>query len=288
MSASLENLDFLWAAGGSLLVLGLALAFFLVTRPGGPGGPHWSRYLRALDTWLTLLASPLRPIQVVGYQALVALALVGAYFMFDAFFLLFVIPFVPPLTFVVLKVAHYQRVIEISLQLDGWLLMLSNMLKATGSVGNAIESTATLVRSPLKEEVELLVKQFGVGMTIENSLANMYKRVPSTGLRTVVTSLRIGRRLGGDLPTLLAENAATLRESERIDGFIRSQVSQGRAQMIILALAPGALIYMFVAMSPGFFAPLLAHVLAPYIIVGCVTLWLVAIVLGINIMNVDA
>ena len=41
-------------------------------------------------------------------------------------------------------------------------------------------------------------------------------------------------------------------------------------------------------MTPGFFDPLLNHVLAPYIIVGCVAMWLIAIVLGIKIMNVDA
>ncbi len=281
-------LNYLWGGGAALLVCGLAAAVFLLGRPGGSGGPHWKRYLASLDVWLDLLASPLRPIEVVGYQALTMASFVAAWLLLDWGFLLYPIPTVVPLTYVVFRIAYDKRVIAISLQLDGWLLMLSNMLKATGSVGNAIESTASLIRSPLKEEVELLVKQFGVGMTIEDSLANMYKRVPSTGLRTVVASLRIGRRLGGDLPSLLAENAATIRESERIDGFIRSQVSQGKAQMIVLALAPAGLIGMFMLTTPGFFDPLLTHVLGSYIIIGCVFLWVIALVLGFKIMNVDA
>ncbi len=288
MNIPVEALSYIWAAGAVLVVCGLAVTIFVIGKPGGAGGPGWRRYLASFEVWIDLLAAPLKPIQIVGYQALTAAALVGAWLYLDFIYFLYPIPAIVPLTYVVFRIAYDRRVIAISLQLDGWLLMLSNMLKATGSVGNAIESSASLVRTPLKEEVELLVKQFGVGMTIEDSLANMYKRVPSVGLRTVVSSLRIGRQLGGDLPSLLAENAATIRESERIDGFIRSQVSQGKAQMIVLALAPAGLIGMFMLTTPGFFEPLLTHVLGSYIIIGCVFLWVIALVLGFKIMNVDA
>ena len=238
MRLSGVSLDLVWGGATALIAVGLGLSLFLIAKPGGPGGPQWNRYLKSIDAWLDLLAYPVKPIEVVGYQLFFMALMVGGWLMFDLVYLLYVIPVVIPATYVILRIAYDQRIDAIALQLDGWLLMLSNMLKATGSVGNAIEASSGLVRSPLKEEVELLVKQFEVGMTLENALANMYIRVPSVALRTVVTSLRIGRRLGGDLPSLLAENAATIREAERIERFIRAQVAQGKAQMIVLALSP--------------------------------------------------
>ena len=248
----------------------------------------WARYLKSFEAPLDLLGAKETPLTIVGYQALVVAALIIAWLVFGLSYAALLIPAVVPLTYVALRVAHDQRCLAIALQLDGWLLLLANMLAATGSVGGALSSSADLIGSPLKEEVELLLKQIEVGTTIQDALANMHKRVPSKGLHTVVTSLRVGRRLGGDLPTLLAENAATLRESERIDRFIRTQVSQGKVQLLVLAAAPLGLMYLFEKSSPGYFRPLLDFVLGPYIIVGCALMWIAALVIGFKIMDVDA
>ena len=288
MSALVQNLDYVFYISAGLIVIAAATAAFVIADPSGPAGSYWSRYLHSFEGHLRLLAADATPVEIVVAQVLGALALVGCWFVFDFFYALLLIPAIVPGTYLGLQIAYMQRCQAVALQLDGWLLMLSNMLKATGSVGNAIGSSAELTHRPLKDEVELIMKHMEVGTTIEDALANMYKRVPSRGLYTVVTSLRVGRRLGGDLPSLLAENAAALRESERIDAFIRGQVTQGKVQMIVLGLAPALLIYMFVKVSPGFFDPLLDYVLGPYIMIGCGALWMLAMYVGVKIMNVDA
>ncbi|MCP4446727.1 MAG: hypothetical protein GY811_15475 [Myxococcales bacterium] len=288
MGTSLQHLEYIWYVGALALCVGIGLSTYVLIRPEGKGAPSWKRYLASLERQLDLLASKTTPLQVVGYQILTVGLLIAAWLVLDMTLALLLVVGVVPLTFVILQSAYDRRCQTIAMQLDGWLLMLSNMLSATGSLGNAIRSSADLIQSPLKEEVELILKQIRVGTTIEDALANMYKRTPSRGLRTVVTSLRVGRRIGGDLPLLLSENAATLRESERIDGFIRSQVAQGKAQMLVLGVAPAFLIYMFMNITPDFFAPLLNHAIGPFVIIGCAAMWVAAIVIGLKIMNVDA
>lgn len=280
-------LNIVWLAGTACLLIGLALTLYLAARPGGFGGPLLGRYLRHIDHWLDLLASKTKPIEVVQYELMALGSLIAMWLLMDWTWVLFGIPLIMPITYGALRIKYSKRCEALELQLDGWLLMLSNMLSATGSVGDAIQSSAELIDEPLKVEIELVLKTIEVGTTIEDSLDNMLLRVPSNALKGIVTSLRVGRQFGGDLPSLLAENAAALRESQRIDQFISSQVSGGRLQLIVLAIAPLALIYMFESVTPGFFDPLLNYILGPHIISLCCVIWLASIVIGWKIMDVD-
>jgi len=275
-------------AGVVCLLLGAAVWVFLTIRdPNGPVGRLWQRYIDLLRHELDNLASKTPPIHVIGYQLLAIAALIAFWLMADMPLAVIFAALVPPMTFVILVGLQHQRRLNLSLQLDSWLLMLANMLQATGSVGAAIRNTADLTQAPLADEIDILLKRIDVGTSLEDALQEMYNRVGTPSLRTVVTSLRIGRRLGGDLPKLLAENAASLREMQRIDGYIRSQVAQGKTQMLVLAAAPLGLVYLFKRVEPTYFDVLYTHVLGPWIIVAAGVLWIAALYAGFKIMRLD-
>ena len=280
--------EVLWIAGAACLLLGTPVfVYFTMRDPEGPVGHLWQQYLEVIARELEKLASKTTPLQVVGYQVLAASALIAFWLTADMPLAGVFAALVFPLTFLVFVAMQDYRRLQLSLQLDSWLLMLANMLQATGSVGAAIRNTADLTQAPLSDEIDILLKRIDVGTGLEDALEQMYERVPTPSLKTVVTSLRVGRRLGGDLPRLLAENAAALREMQRIDGYIRSQVAQGKTQMLVLAVAPLALVYMFKRVDPVFFDPLVDTEIGPWIIVGAGLLWVSALVVGFKIMRID-
>ena len=280
-------LPHLWYGAAAALLLGVAISVYILLM-APQTAPAWHRYLDSLKSQLDRQNSKFTPLGVVGCQLGMCGLLLSAWLLMGHAWAPLLCLGVVPATFAILQMTYARRRDAITIQLDGWLLMLSNMLRTTGSVGAAIRGTMDLSRAPLRDELEILIKHVEVGTPLESALDIMYRRTPSRGLRTVVTSLSIGKRLGGNLPDLLAENAATLRESQRIDAFIRSQVSQGKAQMLILSIAPAGFIIMLDVVTPGFFAPLVSHQLAPVIYVGCSAMWIAAILIGFRIMNVDA
>lgn len=258
-----------------------------VTDQNGPLIRRWRQYVRSLEKELNALALTTPPYEIVAYEVAGAVFLVFLGYALEMWIIAAAALLVPLFTLIGFRLQRISRLEQITLQLDGWLLMLANMLEATGSVGQAIRSSADLTQKPLRDEIEILIKRVDVGTPLTQALDQMYERIPAPGLRAVIASLRIGGRTGGELPQLLKENAAVLREAERIDKFIKSKVAEGRTQVIALALSPFAFIYMLKEMEPTFFDPMINHYLGPVIITCLIFLWVGSVWMALKIIQVD-
>ncbi|HKE17693.1 MAG TPA: type II secretion system F family protein, partial [Kofleriaceae bacterium] len=142
-------------------------------------------------------------------------------------------------------------------------------------------------RPPLRQELDLVLKEVRLGATLEDALRMMAERVKSITVATVVTLLLVGRRTGGEMPGLLETAAATLREMNRLDRLIRSKTAEGKLQTIILAAAPVGLYFGFKTVEPHFFDPLYASLLGWILLGGAIVLWALAIFTARKILNVD-
>ena len=180
-----------------------------------------------------------------------------------------------------------KRVGKFEEQLDGWLLTLANMLKATASLADAVRATVDLVRPPISEELDVVVKEGDLGTPFDQALRNMGDRIDSRLLSSALTTLLVGRQTGGELPKLLEESAAVLREMARLEGMVRAQTSQAKAQAYVLATIPAAFFIGFQLISPGFFEPLLQSATGYTIIGAAVFLWIGALYVGRKILNPD-
>ncbi len=99
--------------------------------------------------------------------------------------------------------AKQKRQAKLETQLDTFLLALANALKASPSLGDAMGATATLMRSPMKEELELTMKENVMGSPLDQALLNMARRVGSRAFSGALTTVLLGRQTGGDLPRIL-------------------------------------------------------------------------------------
>jgi tight adherence protein B len=154
-----------------------------------------------------------------------------------------------------LQLSHQlrKRVEKIDRQVEGFLVAVANALKSRPAVGDAIESVLSLTPNPLRQELELAVKQMRLGTSVEQALVHMSARCGSQQLDTGLSALLIGRQVGGNLPTIIETTAETMREMDRLMGVVRTKTAQGKAQMWVLAFFPLLLMIAFNAVSPGYF-----------------------------------
>ena len=180
-----------------------------------------------------------------------------------------------------------RRVEKLEEQLDGFILALANALKTTPSIGAAFASVATVISDPMRQEVELALKEIKVGSTLDQALLHMAARVGSRQLDSALSSILIGRQVGGNLPRVLETTAGTLREMRRLEGVVKTKTAEGKAQLWVIALMPFALLVGLSALWPGYFDPLTKSIMGYVLIAGCTAMWIASIVLARKVLSVD-
>ncbi|MCP4356756.1 MAG: secretion system protein [Chloroflexi bacterium] len=141
-------------------------------------------------------------------------------------------------------------------QLSDTLNLWVNALRSGYSVLQGMEAIATELPPPVSVEFERVVQEVRLGLSVEQSLDNMYHRVPSEDLDLVITAVNIQREVGGNLAEVLDNISFTIRERVRIKGEIRTMTAQGRISGIIISLLPVALGFMLYLINPGYVSEL--------------------------------
>jgi tight adherence protein B len=180
------------------------------------------------------------------------------------------------------------RRLIIEAQLDTWLLMLANALRASPSLADALRASASLVPTPLRDELELTLKEYRLGMGLDRALEQMSQRLGSRLVSTAVALIVVSRNTGGDLSHALETSAASLRELIRLDGVLRSKTAEGKAQAGLIALIPFALVLIIHTVDPQFFAPLADTPLGQLVVCASAALWLLAVWLARRIVQPEA
>jgi tight adherence protein B len=273
--------------GGALLIAGVSAAFGLALRPTGPLGRAVARYIGRLDAEARFQFYTIDGRGLFARQlgALVLAVFACVVFEQGYLWLLPALVVIGPILY--LRRARKKRVERIEGQLDGWLLIVANMLKTAGGLGDALLASVELIRAPLRQELDRTLKEVHLGATLEDGLRQMAERVKSSILAAVVTLLVVGRRTGGELPALLESSAAALREMARLEGVIRAKTAEGRMQVIVLACIPIGVVVAIHFIDPAFFDPLTQSLLGYALIGGAVVLWLMALASARKILKID-
>lgn len=278
---------FKWAGIG-LIALGMFIALWAaVSDEQGALRRYWQTYVVFLERKLRLLFI-WTPGHVIATGQLVAIfgvlllaALVGLPYWYAFIALIAIMPAV------YIERLRRQRVEQIEQQLDGFLMALGNALKATPSLGDAFISVQKLIAPPLRQEIELAVKEMRVGSTLEQALLLMAGRIGSRQVDSALSAVLIGRQIGGNLPKILETTASTLREMARLEGVVRTKTAEGKMQLWVLACFPLVLVLGFSAVKPDYFDSLTQSFTGYVVIAAALAFWLASLVTARNILNVD-
>ena len=262
------------------------LIVLLFVVPSGPLRTSVNRYTEHLDAQFRFLRSTTTGMQVLGWQAFgfVVVGLLG-YLVAPIFYILLAAVVVGP--FLQIRQLREKRVIRLEQQLDGWLLILANALKAVPSIGDALASSQALMHVPISQELDVVLKEYKLGTPLDVALHNMGERIKSRVITTALTMLQVARRTGGDLPATLETSAASLRELARLEGVVRTKTADGRNQAFVVGALPAVIIVLLYFVQPDLLMPLFQTLKGNVLLGIAIALWVGAIASALKILKVD-
>lgn len=146
--------------------------------------------------------------------------------------------FLPPM-FVIR--AQHRRKVKFDDQLGDMLNLMVNGLRAGYSNMQAMEAVSRELPAPISTEFRRVVQEMQLGITMEDALDHLLRRIDSKDLDLVVTAINVQREVGGNLAEILDVISYTIRERVRIQGEIRALTAQGRATAWVISLLPVSL-----------------------------------------------
>jgi len=152
-------------------------------------------------------------------------------------------------------------------QLPDTIVLLSNSLRAGSSFLQSIELVSRESPTPMGPEMGRVVREVNLGLSMEEALSNLVRRIKSDDLDLMVTAIGVQQQVGGNLAEILDTIAFTIRERVRIKGEIRTLTAQGRYSGYLVAFLPIAIMITLNLINPEFMQPLFTELIGQILLV---------------------
>lgn len=130
-------------------------------------------------------------------------------------------------------------------------LALADGLAAGHSVRGALAICGKGLGGPVGKELRSVGHELELGAETETALERLRTSARSRRVDLIVAAVRIQRRSGGGLATLLRGIAATLEDQDRLDAEVRAATAQARFTSIVVLLLPLAGLLLAELAAPG-------------------------------------
>lgn len=137
-------------------------------------------------------------------------------------------------------------------QLADTIQLLSSALRSGYSLLQAMELVAREGPAPVNGEFERVVREVGLGLSPEEALSNLVRRMQSDDLELLVTAINVQREVGGNLAEVLDSIANTIRERIKLKGEVRVLTSQQQYSGYIIGLLPVGLSLVLFIINPKY------------------------------------
>jgi len=118
------------------------------------------------------------------------------------------------------------------------IMILSSSLKGGLSLLQSFEVLVEEMPPPMSQEIGLLVRENKIGITLEESLKRLDRRMKMEELSLVINSILVARETGGDLTKVFSRLITTIRDNRKLKESVKTLTLQGRLQGIIMSILP--------------------------------------------------
>lgn len=143
-----------------------------------------------------------------------------------------------------------QRLRKFEEQLPDGLMMISGALRAGLGLSSAMGQLVAEAGPPIAQELSLVLREQRLGVTLEQSLSNLNRRVPTQSTTLVVSAMRIATETGGGLAETLERAANTVRSRLQMEKKIGALTAQGKLQAWVVGALPLLLMWVLDKMEP--------------------------------------
>ena len=172
-------------------------------------------------------------------------------------------------------------------QLGDCLMMVANALRAGFSFLQAMEMISKEMEPPISEEFQHVMRDIGLGATVERALDDMEKRVGSPDFSLVVTAVLIQQQVGGDLAQILDTISETIQDRIRMRREVKTLTTQGRLSGWILILTPVALALFMTSSDPNYLDPLFKNPIGQIILGATIVMEIIGAIIIKRIVDIE-
>ena len=137
-------------------------------------------------------------------------------------------------------------------QLGDTIAMLANSLRSGYSMLQSMDLVGREMQPPISDEFQRVTREVGLGLTPEEALANLVRRINSVDLELMVTAINVQREVGGNLAEILDIIANTIRERVKLQGEIKTLTAQQTMAGYIITGLPVALFFFLYTVDPKY------------------------------------
>jgi tight adherence protein B len=141
-------------------------------------------------------------------------------------------------------------------QLGDTITLMANSLRAGYSLLQTMDLVSRETKDPISVEFKRVVHEIGLGITNEDAMTNLLRRVPSDDLDLLVSAINIQHEVGGNLAQILTIIGHTIRERVRIKGEIKVLTAQVQLSGLVITVMPVFLAGVIFLMNPGYLTPM--------------------------------
>lgn len=172
-------------------------------------------------------------------------------------------------------------------QLGDCLMMVANALRAGFSFLQAMEMISKEMEPPISEEFKHVMRDIGLGATVERALDDMDKRVGSPDFSLVVTAVLIQQQVGGDLARILDTISETIQDRIRMRREVQTLTTQGRMSGWVLILTPIALALFMTSSNPDYMDPFFNNKIGQMIFIATIVLEIIGAIVIRRIVDIE-
>lgn len=122
------------------------------------------------------------------------------------------------------------------LQLVDGLMIMNSCLKGGLTLTQSFEVLSDETTPPLSHEISLLNREIKVGVTLEEALLRLEKRMPSEEMTLIMSAILVARETGGDLTKVFSRLVETIRDRIKLRELVTTLTLQARLQSVIISL----------------------------------------------------
>ena len=145
-----------------------------------------------------------------------------------------------------------RRFAKFASQMPGAMELIARALRSGHSLASGMQVVCSEMNDPIAKEFNIAYEEQNLGIAIDQSLKNMYRRMPNLDFKFFATAVVIQRQCGGDLAEILDKISHIIRERFRILGQVQALTGEGRISGIVLMLLPVALFFAVLYLNPEY------------------------------------